>query len=264
MPEENTMAQIRLDKFISERTEYSRSQIKELASKGKITVDGMTVKRSDDKIDPDTAVVAVCGQEIKSQRYSYILLNKPQGYVCSTDDKDGETVLKLIPPEMRKKGLFPAGRLDKDSIGALVLTDDGELAHRMLSPKHHIPKTYIVQLGRKFENNYINKFAEGLTLSDGETCLPAKVRPSENSDKLAFVELCEGKYHQVKRMFAAVGNHVELLMRISVGSLVLPEKLGIGESMEILPNDMFKEHDFDLFFAKYSAFYSAFLINKFM
>jgi len=258
------MAQIRLDKFISERTEYSRSQIKELASKGKITVDGMTVKRSDDKIDPDTAVVAVCGQEIKSQRYSYILLNKPQGYVCSTDDKDGETVLKLIPPEMRKKGLFPAGRLDKDSIGALVLTDDGELAHRMLSPKHHIPKTYIVQLGRKFENNYINKFAEGLTLSDGETCLPAKVRPSENSDKLAFVELCEGKYHQVKRMFAAVGNHVELLMRISVGSLVLPEKLGIGESMEILPNDMFKEHDFDLFFAKYSAFYSAFLINKFM
>ena len=258
------MAQIRLDKFISERTEYSRSQIKELASKGKITVDGITVKRSDDKIDPDTAVVAVCGQEIKTQRYSYILLNKPQGYVCSTDDKDGETVLKLIPPEMRKKGLFPAGRLDKDSIGALVLTDDGELAHRMLSPKHHIPKAYIVQLGRKFENNYINKFAEGLTLSDGETCLPAKVRPSENSDKLAFVELCEGKYHQVKRMFAAVGNHVELLMRISVGSLVLPEKLGIGESMEILPNDMFKEHDFDLFFAKYSAFYSAFLINKFM
>ena len=257
------MAQIRLDKFISERTEYSRSQIKELASKGKITVDGITVKRSDDKIDPDTAVVAVCGQEIKTQRYSYILLNKPQGYVCSTDDKDGETVLKLIPPEMRKKGLFPAGRLDKDSIGALVLTDDGELAHRMLSPKHHIPKTYIVQLGRKFENNYINKFAEGLTLSGGETCLPAKVRPSENSDKLAFVELCEGKYHQVKRMFAAVGNHVELLMRISVGSLVLPEKLGIGESMEILPNDMFKEHDFDLFFAKYSAFYSANLINNF-
>ena len=247
------MAQIRLDKFISERTEYSRSRIKELAAKGKITVDGMTVKRSDDKIDPDTAVVAVCGQEIKTQRYSYILINKPQGYVCSTDDKDGD-----------KKGLFPAGRLDKDSIGALVLTDDGELAHRMLSPKHHIPKTYIVQLGRKFENNYINKFSEGLTLSDGETCLPAKVRPSENSDKLAFVELCEGKYHQVKRMFAAVGNHVELLMRISVGSLVLPEKLGIGESMEILPNDMFKEHDFDLFFAKYSAFYSAFLINKFM
>ena len=258
------MAQIRLDKFISERTEYSRSQIKELASRGSIIVDGITVKRPDVKIDPDLVAVTVDGQEVRAQRYSYILLNKPQGYVCSTDDKDGETVLKLIPPEMRKKGLFPAGRLDKDSIGALVLTDDGELAHRMLSPKHHIPKTYIVQLGRKFENNYINKFAEGLLLADGDACLPARVRQSENSDKLAFVELYEGKYHHVKRMFAAVGNHVELLMRISVGSLVLPEKLGIGESMEILPNDMFKQCDFDLFFAKYSAFYSAFLINNFM
>ena len=257
------MAQIRLDKFISERTEYTRSAIKELAAKGKITVDGSTVRRPDVKIDDGAAAVTVCGQEIKSQRYSYILLNKPQGYVCSTDDKDGETVLSLLPPEMRRKGLFPAGRLDKDSMGALLLTNDGELAHKMLSPKNHIPKIYIVQLGRKFENNYINKFEEGLTLADGETCLPARVRQSENSDKLAFIQLYEGKYHQVKRMFAAVGNHVELLMRISVGSLVLPEKLRIGESMEILPNDMFKEQNFDLFFAKYSAFYSANLINNF-
>lgn len=255
------MAQIRLDKFISERTEYTRSQIRELAAKGRITVDGMSVKRPDVKIDDTAAAVTICGQEIRSQRFSYLLLNKPQGYVCSTDDKDGETVMKLIPPEYRKKGMFPAGRLDKDSMGALLLTNDGELAHRMLSPKHHIPKIYIVQLGRKFENNYINKFEGGITLADGEACMPAKVRQSENSDKLAFIELYEGKYHQVKRMFAAVGNHVELLMRISLGSLVLPEKLRIGESMEIMPNDMFKEQNFDLFFAKYSAFYSANLIK---
>ena len=261
------MAQIRLDKFISERTEYTRSQIKELAAKGRITVDGAAAKRSDVKIDPDTAAVTVCGQEIKTQRFSYILLNKPQGYVCSTDDKDGETVMKLIPQEMRKKGLFPAGRLDKDSMGALLLTDDGDLAHRMLSPKHHIGKIYIVQLFREFENNYINKFAEGITLADGETCLPARVKQAENSNKLAFIELYEGRYHQVKRMCAAVGNHVDVLMRISLGSLILPEKLAIGESMEILPNgveNLFKEMDFDLFFAKYSAFYSAFLINNFM
>ena len=255
------MAQIRLDKFISERTEYSRSQIKELAAKGSITVNGTTVKRSDVKVVDTEATVTVCGKEIKSQRFSYVLLNKPQGYVCSNDDKDGETVMKLIPPELRKKGMFPAGRLDKDSLGALLLTNDGELAHKMLSPKHHISKIYIVQLGRKFENNYINKFADGITLGDGETCLPAKVRQSENSDKLAFIELYEGKYHQVKRMFAAVGNHVELLMRISLGSLILPEKLRIGEIMEIMPNDMFKEQNFDLFFAKYSAFYSANLIK---
>lgn len=261
------MAQIRLDKFISERTEYSRSQIRDLAVKGKITVDGVAVKHPDVKIDPDAAAVSVCGQEIKTQRFSYILLNKPQGYVCSTDDKDGKTVLELIPQELRRKGLFPAGRLDKDSMGALLLTNDGELAHRMLSPKNHIPKTYIVQLSNEFEYNYINKFAEGITLADGETCLPARVKQAENSNRQAFVELYEGKYHQVKRMFAAVGNHVEVLMRVSLGSLILPEKLAIGEIMEILPNgveNLFKEPDFDLFLAKYSAFYSANLINNIM
>ena len=259
------MAQVRLDKFISERTEYSRSQIKELAAKGRISLDGCPVKRSDVKIDPDTASVSVCGQELRTERFRYILLNKPQGYVCSTDDRDGDTVMKLIPPEMRTKGMFPAGRLDKDSMGALLLTDDGDLAHRMLSPRHHIPKIYIVQLDRPFENNYVNKFSEGLTLADGETCLPARVKKAESSDNLAFVELHEGKYHQVKRMFASVGNHVEVLMRVSLGALVLPEKLAIGQCMELLHKDvenLFKPQDFDLFCHRFSAVFSANLINN--
>ncbi|EWM53081.1 pseudouridine synthase [Ruminococcus flavefaciens] len=260
------MAQIRLDKFISERTEYSRSQIKDLAAKGRITVDGAAVRRSDVKIDPELSAVTVCGQEICSSRYRYILLNKPQGYVCSTDDKDGETVMKLIPPEMRTKGMFPAGRLDKDSMGALLLTDDGELAHRMLSPRHHIPKIYIVQLARPFENNYVNKFREGLTLADGETCLPALVKSVENCDKLAFIQLHEGKYHQVKRMFASVGNHVELLVRVSLGALVLPEKLAIGQCMELLHKDvenLFKDQDFEDFCKRFNPVFSANLINNF-
>ena len=260
------MASVRLDKFISERTEYTRSQIKELAAKGKITLDGAVVKRCDVKIDPDTARAEVCEKAVGNSRFRYILLNKPQGYVCSTDDKDGETVMKLIPEDMRTKGMFPAGRLDKDSMGALLLTDDGELAHRMLSPRRHIPKVYIVKLARPFENNYVNKFSEGLTLADGETCLPARVKKAENSDNLAFVELCEGKYHQVKRMFASVGNHVEVLMRVSLGALVLPEKLAIGECMELLHKDvenLFKESDFDAFCQGFSAVFSAnFLINK--
>ncbi|MBR1432056.1 16S rRNA pseudouridine(516) synthase [Ruminococcus sp.] len=260
------MASVRLDKFISERTEYTRSQIKELAAKGKITLDGAVVKRCDVKIDPDTARAEVCGKAVGNSRFRYILLNKPQGYVCSTDDKDGETVMKLIPEDMRTKGMFPAGRLDKDSMGALLLTDDGELAHRMLSPRRHIPKVYIVKLARPFENNYVNKFSEGLTLADGETCLPARVKKAENSENLAFVELCEGKYHQVKRMFASVGNHVEVLMRVSLGALVLPEKLAIGECMELLHKDvenLFKESDFDAFCQGFSAVFSAnFLINK--
>lgn len=265
MPKGVSMAQIRLDKFISERTEYSRSQIKELAAKGRITVDGVTAKRSDVKIDGDTAVVSVCGQELKSSRYRYILLNKPQGYVCSTDDKDGETVIKLIPPEMRTKGMFPAGRLDKDSTGALLITDDGELAHQILSPRRKITKIYIVKLARPFENNYINKFAEGIKLADGETCLPARVKSAENSDKLAMIQICEGKYHQVKRMFAAVGNHVERLARVSLGALILPEKLAIGQCMELLHKDvenLFKPQDFDLFYSQFFPVFSANLINN--
>ena len=259
------MAQIRLDKFISERTEYTRSQIKELAAKGKITVDGAAVKRSDTKIDPDTSEVTVSGQSVRAQRHRYVLLNKPQGYVCSTDEKDGEIVLKLIPHELRNKGMFPAGRLDKDSMGALLLTDDGEMAHKMLSPRHHIPKIYIVQLARPFDNNYVNKFGEGIELSDGETCLPSRVKAVENCDKLAFVELHEGKYHQVRRMFAALGNHVELLMRVSLGGLVLPEKLAIGECMELLHKDvenLFLPTDFDAFCERFSAVFSANLINN--
>lgn len=256
---------IRLDKFISERTEYSRSQIKQLAANRQISVNNVIVKKSDTKIDPDSDRVVAAGREISAQRFRYFLVNKPAGYVCSTNDNDGKSVLELIPPEMRTKGLFPAGRLDKDSLGALLITDDGELAHRILAPKSHIPKIYIVKLDRAFQNKYIDIFKNGLILSDGTTCLPAKVRMAENCDKLAFIELFEGKYHQVKRMFAAVGNHVKVLMRISLGSLILPETLGNGECMELLHKDvenLFISPDFDLICRQTSPFFSAILINK--
>lgn len=259
------MNQIRLDKFLSERTEYSRSQIKTLVKKGDVKVDGKAVKAANLKIDPEEQLVTVGGREVRYRKHTYILLNKPQGYVCSTDEKDGETVMKLVPPELRTKGMFPAGRLDKDSLGALLITDDGELAHKMLAPKSHIPKIYIVKLDREFESKYVDLFKNGITLSNGERCLPAKVKVSENSDKLAFIELHEGKYHQVKRMFAAVGNHVEVLMRISLGGLVLPEKLAIGECMELLHKDvenLFAPTDFDGFCQRFFGNFSAFLINK--
>lgn len=259
------MPQIRLDRFISERTEHTRSQIKELAAKGKIKVDGVTVKKSDIRIDPDSAEVTVLGQTVGTQRFRYVLMNKPEGYVSSTEENDGPSVLSLVPPELRTKGMFPAGRLDKDSLGALLLTDDGDLAHRILSPNRHISKIYIVKLDRVFQNKYINQFAEGITLSDGCQCLPCKVRNVENCEKLAFIELHEGKYHQVKRMFAAVGNHVEKLMRVSVGGLILPEKLASGECMELLHKDvenLFSPLDFDVFCRDFSAVFSAMLINK--
>ncbi|MDE5771310.1 MAG: rRNA pseudouridine synthase [Ruminococcus sp.] len=259
------MPLIRLDKFISERTEYSRSQIRQLASKKLITVDGKVVKSADVKIDPDSVKVTANGKEIRADRYRYILLNKPSGYVCSTSEHDGETVMNLIPPDMKTKGMFPAGRLDKDSLGALLITDDGELAHRILSPRHHISKIYIVKLDRPFQNKYIDLFKNGLQLADGEVCLPACVRGCEISEKLAFIQLFEGKYHQVKRMFSAVGNHVEVLMRVSLGSLILPEKLGFGECMELLHKDvenLFEEPDFDDFCRRFFSVFSANLINK--
>ena len=265
IPERRKMAQIRLDKFISERTEYTRSQIKQLAAKGSVKVDGTAVKRADVKIDPETAAVSVCGTEISAQRYRYILLNKPEGYVCSTNDNDGESVMKLVPPEMRTKNMFPAGRLDKDSLGALLITDDGGLAHRMLAPKSHVPKIYIVKLDRPFQSNYVDLFKNGVALKATERCLPAKVKSLENTENMAFIEICEGKYHQVKRMFAAVGNNVEKLMRVSVGGLVLPEKLGKGECMELLHKDvenLLKPQDFELFCARFSRFFSANLINN--
>ncbi len=259
------MAVIRLDKFISERTEYSRSQIKQLAVRKMITVDGQAVKSSDMKINPDSAKVTVNGKEVRADRYRYILLNKPAGYVCSTSEHDGKSVMELVPPGMRTKGMFPAGRLDKDSLGALLVTDDGGLAHRILSPRHHISKIYIVKLDRPFQNKYIDLFRNNLQLADGEVCMPAYVRGCEISEKLAFVQLFEGKYHQVKRMFSAVGNHVEILMRVSLGKLILPEKLGFGDCMELLHKDvenLFEEPDFDDFCRCSFGVFSANLINK--
>lgn len=259
------MTTIRIDKFISERTQYTRSQIKNLVSKGQIKVGESPVKRADVKINPEKDVVNVCGNVISANRYRYILLNKPEGFVCSTDERDGKPVMELIPEEMRTKNMFPVGRLDKDSFGALLITNDGELAHRILSPSSHIPKIYIVKLDRPFEIKYIDEFKNGIHLSNGEICKPAKVKSLENSDKLAFVELYEGKYHQVKRMFAAVGNHVQKLMRISVGGLVLPKELGFGHHMELLHKDvenLFEAVDFDTFCSDFSMHFSAILINK--
>ncbi len=254
---------VRLDKFISERTEYTRSQIKDMT--GKITVNGETVKKCDVKIDEETADVRISGEKVRNDIFRYILMNKPDGYVSSTEDSDGISVLELVPPEMRAKGLFPAGRLDKDSLGALLITNDGGLAHRILSPKKHIPKIYIVKLAKPFQSKYVDLFWRGIVLGDGEQCLPARVRSIGNSENMAFVELHEGKYHQIKRMFSAVGNHVEKLMRISVGGLVLPEKLGNGECMELLHKDvenLFSPLDFDRFCENFFSEFSAIPINK--
>lgn len=259
------MSLIRLDKFICDNTEYSRSQIKELIRKGTIKVDGVCVKKSDIKINPDENTVETPLGQIEYKKYTYIILNKPTGYVCSTDDPDSPTVLELVPPEMRVKGLFPAGRLDKDSIGMVLLTNDGALSHKILAPKSHIPKYYVVKLAEPLKSKSVDLFSKGIILQNGEVCLPAKVKPIENHENWAFIEICEGKYHQVKRMFASVENHVEILFRFCMGNLQIPEKLKESQCIEVMHKDverLLESPDFDLIYQNLYVYFSSYLINK--
>jgi 16S rRNA pseudouridine516 synthase len=224
----------RLDRFISENSSYTRSQIKEFAKKGRIILDGAIVKKNDIKIDENNCDVICNGEKISKQGFLYVVMNKPKGYVCATEDRNEKTVTELLPPELQGKNLAPAGRLDKDTTGLLLLTNDGDFAHKLISPKHHTSKHYLVTLARDFEDDYIEKLKNGIVLSDGTECLPAYVNMYNNDKKKCVIKLTEGKYHQVKRMFAALGNHVESLKRISIGNFVLPIDLPLGKSMVLL------------------------------
>ena len=258
------MAQIRLDKFLADRTPHSRAEVKKLLRAGAVLVDGKAVSDPACKIEPEVQEVCCSGKIIRSAEHTYLLLNKPEGVVSATEDRDHKTVIDLVPPEMRVKGLFPAGRLDADSTGLLLLTDDGELAHRMLSPKHHVPKYYLVQLACPFEPEYREKFASGLTLSDGTECLPAQIEPLDLSGNYALVCLHEGKYHQVKRMVAAVENHVLHLHRVGVGGLILPPELPLGGCLELFHKEidcLWKTREILFFCERIVSDFSSYSIN---
>ena len=231
------MATIRLDKLLANRTPHSRSEVKQLLRQGAVQVDGITERDGSRQIDPDAAKVTCAGKALPGGEHVYLILNKPPGVICATEDRHQRTVIDLLPPERRVKGLFPAGRLDADSTGLVLLTDDGALAHRMLSPKHHVPKYYLIRLARPYEPQYADVLAAGLALSDGTQCLPAEICPLPDG-RHALVCLHEGKYHQVRRMMAAVGNHVETLHRVAVGGLLLPVDLLPGEHLEIFHKDV--------------------------
>lgn len=224
---------MRLDKFISsQRTDLSRNDVKALVKKGLVTVDGEKAKKSDMQIDENTACVQVSGEKISYRKFIYLMLNKPQGVVCSTKEGACPTVIDIIPEKYRREGLFPAGRLDKDTEGFVLLTDDGQLAHRMLSPKSHVPKHYFVRLEKPYEQGYAEAFESGMTIDGGEKCLPAEFIPLDKENECEVV-LHEGKFHQVKRMFEALGNKVIYLKRIMIGALPLDEALALGEVKEI-------------------------------
>lgn len=221
---------IRLDKFLTDMGCGTRSVIKNLVRKGKVSVNGEIIKKPEIKINEDEDVVLLDGEEIRYNRYEYFMLNKPDGYVSATTDRNEKTVLDLLKAEDRRKDLFPVGRLDKDTEGLLVISNDGEMAHKILSPKNHIAKTYYVKVNGRIENEHIDTFEKGIDIGEKNITKPGILKIIKSGDiSEAELTIYEGKFHQVKRMFEAVGMKVVYLKRIKMGTLGLDETLKPGE-----------------------------------
>lgn len=218
---------MRLDKYISECGIATRREIKLMIKAGRISVDGEVAKMPEQKLEPETAIVSLDGNILKYEKFHYYMLNKPSGVLSATDDGKQKTVIDLLSPEMQKMGLFPVGRLDKDTTGLLIITDDGEFAHKVISPKSEIVKVYRAHTETPVNDQDILAFADGITLADGTKCLPAELVALP--DGSCLVKVMEGKYHQVKRMLASRGKPVTALKRLKIGDLELDKTLKSGE-----------------------------------
>ena len=216
----------RLDKLLAGTGKWSRREVKALVRQGLVRVDGRLAASAEDKLDPAVAVVTVAGETISLCRFTYVMLHKPAGVLTATEDRKQPTVLDLLPPELRRIGLAPVGRLDKDTEGLLLLTNDGELAHRLLSPKYHVDKRYLARVDGELSAADAEAFARGMTLGGGLECLPAGLELLPGH--ACIVTLREGKFHQVKRMLAARGAPVLYLKRLSMGPLTLDDSLAAG------------------------------------
>lgn len=227
---------MRIDKYLSNSTPYSRKELKIFFKKGQVRLNGEVITNIGTHIDEDTAVVSLAGEVIKYRRFTYLMLNKPAGYISATFDKRLPVVTDLVPEEYRHIELFPVGRLDIDTVGLLILTNDGDMAHRLLVPKSHVPKTYFVRSREELTDSAMSNFQDGVDLGDFVT-IGAKVQ--RLAPKEALLTIYEGKYHQVKRMYEAVDNEVVYLKRMSMGALFLDETLAEGE-MRPLSDDEVK------------------------
>lgn len=216
----------RLDKLLAGTGKWSRREVKALVRQGLVRVDGRLAASAEDKLDPAAAIITVAGETVALHRFTYVLLHKPAGVLTATEDRKQPTVLDLLPPELRRIGLAPVGRLDKDTEGLLLLTNDGELAHRLLSPKYHVDKRYLARVDGELSAADAEAFARGMTLGDGLECLPAGLELLPGH--ACIVTLREGKFHQVKRMLAARGAPVLYLKRLSMGPLKLDDSLAAG------------------------------------
>ena len=225
---------MRLDKFLSNMGKATRSESGKLVRQGKVLVNGVPAKKSDQQVNPDTDTVTLNGIPVTYKKFTYIMLNKPDGYVSATDDPSEKTVLDLVDPEDRRKGLFPCGRLDKNTLGLVILTNDGENAHRLLSPKHHVSKVYKFTSLKPLSQADACQLEKGVDIGGYFTkpCLVTLTGENEGE-----ITLTEGKYHQIKRMLEAVDNKITYLERISFGDIKLDTSLARGQWRYLTPEE---------------------------
>ncbi len=219
----------RIDKIISTELNIARTGARALIKSGKVFLNGVPVKSASLKINEESDILNIGGKEIRFRKYVYIMMNKPEGVISSTGGRKTaeKTVIDILPDEMKRKNLFPAGRLDKNTTGFVLITDDGNFAHRILSPKSHIPKTYIAGLDKPFDDIVLKAFQSGMTIGS-DVCMPAVLEAVNGDFKTARVVIKQGMYHQIKRMFKSFGIEVLSLKRIKMGKLCLDEALAPG------------------------------------
>lgn len=227
------MKKERLDKILSSQNIGTRKEVGKLIRSGCVAINGAAVIKPQTAVDASSEVITVNSRQVCVKKYLYIMMNKPCGVLSASRDKSARTVTDLLPQEWHRRGIFPAGRLDKDTEGLLILTDDGAFAHKMLAPKSHVVKWYEARLSSPVTEEDRKAFRSGILLSDA-ACLPAELKVLKQGDNpLVLVGLREGKFHQVKRMFQARNNHVLTLKRVRIGNLSLDTSLGAGEAREL-------------------------------
>ena len=226
---------MRLDKFLSVTGTLTRSETQRAVRAKRVLVNGVAAKKADVKIDPENDAVELDGERVAYKKYTYVMLNKPAGYVSATDDSRLPTVLELLPEKYSRIGLFPCGRLDRDTTGLMLLTDDGELSHFLLSPVSHVPKTYYFESEHPLDDSSANALRQGVDIGEKGLTKPAGLEYSGNTGKIT---ISEGRYHQIKRMFEAVENKITYLERISFGPLCLDASLARGEWRELTESEI--------------------------
>ena len=236
---------MRIDKYISELGIASRKESARVARSGGVTVNGEVVKDLSRHIDPDSAKVSYLGRELVYRKFTYVMLNKPAGYVSATEDSRLPVVTELLPPELRKMELFPVGRLDRDTVGLMILTNNGKLAHSLLSPRHHVEKEYYFTAAEPLSTLAEEKFSRGVVLADGYECKSAVIEMAEGRLS-GRITLTEGKYHQIKRMIASLDNRVVELERIRFADITLDTGLERGEWRYLTDREISSLEDTDV------------------